>query len=508
MKNTFLFTLAISLLAVCFGANAQTVRNTHASISVQANLNTFVASQSLAAYSDTASLYEARGQASLFRRFAPPDVSSGCAEGWFCAVSGEMPWDPLSPRSGVTFPIRNCGNIGGSTIGQITASLPDATECGVFPPCQNGAAVANASADSGISSTESSSVSMSIYGGSEVRPGGSQPCELVSTNDEVSGCLSVRHVWNVTDFQSFTSSTVLSLSMAIWASNGDGDPSCSPAPESKKKANASITVRVQGPGNYDKSFTFVHRSSAKSQALIQTSSSFPLLGTVSNNVWNYNDGIVSFGDGVTSIFADNCGSPSCPCQSRVKIGTLQFKNGVNTTSEPTFTLNPTQNGLWTVSVQSSAITADIDFGGAGPVLVEPIVCDSGTAPATCSTLPVTRDPDGLTDYRDLIRVAAAEGSQNGSCRYITRVDLDRDGSITDTEVDDSLCSEMADFNLDGFLDFFDYDGYVAAFLAGDCVADVNKDGFLDFFDYDRFSYVYNEAPDCTFIVRAGCANVQ
>jgi hypothetical protein len=46
-----------------------------------------------------------------------------------------------------------------------------------------------------------------------------------------------------------------------------------------------------------------------------------------------------------------------------------------------------------------------------------------------------------------------------------------------------------DFNLDGFVDFFDYDDFVACFEAGECgagTADFNGDGFLDFFDYDEF----------------------
>ena len=45
---------------------------------------------------------------------------------------------------------------------------------------------------------------------------------------------------------------------------------------------------------------------------------------------------------------------------------------------------------------------------------------------------------------------------------------------------------LADFNADGFVDFFDYDAFVAAFETGDPAADVNGDGFLDFFDYDAF----------------------
>jgi hypothetical protein len=48
---------------------------------------------------------------------------------------------------------------------------------------------------------------------------------------------------------------------------------------------------------------------------------------------------------------------------------------------------------------------------------------------------------------------------------------------------------QADFNGDGFLDFFDYDEYVLCFETGDCNGnqpDFNGDNFLDFFDYDAF----------------------
>jgi CubicO group peptidase (beta-lactamase class C family) len=48
----------------------------------------------------------------------------------------------------------------------------------------------------------------------------------------------------------------------------------------------------------------------------------------------------------------------------------------------------------------------------------------------------------------------------------------------------------ADFNADGFLDFFDYDAFVECFEGGPCPpgksADFNADGFADFFDYDAF----------------------
>lgn len=47
-----------------------------------------------------------------------------------------------------------------------------------------------------------------------------------------------------------------------------------------------------------------------------------------------------------------------------------------------------------------------------------------------------------------------------------------------------------DFNQDGFIDFFDYDDFVACFEVTSCpagaTADFNEDEFVDFFDYDAF----------------------
>ena len=52
----------------------------------------------------------------------------------------------------------------------------------------------------------------------------------------------------------------------------------------------------------------------------------------------------------------------------------------------------------------------------------------------------------------------------------------------------------ADFNQDGFIDFFDYDAFVACFEGAGCppglTADVTNDGFVDFFDYDLFVALY------------------
>ena len=48
----------------------------------------------------------------------------------------------------------------------------------------------------------------------------------------------------------------------------------------------------------------------------------------------------------------------------------------------------------------------------------------------------------------------------------------------------------ADFNRDGFVDFFDYDTFVVSYEIGLPRADFNRDGFLDFFDYDAFVTIF------------------
>ena len=44
----------------------------------------------------------------------------------------------------------------------------------------------------------------------------------------------------------------------------------------------------------------------------------------------------------------------------------------------------------------------------------------------------------------------------------------------------------SDFNEDEFIDFSDFDAFVAAFDAGEARGDFNRDGFLDYMDFDDF----------------------
>ncbi len=63
-----------------------------------------------------------------------------------------------------------------------------------------------------------------------------------------------------------------------------------------------------------------------------------------------------------------------------------------------------------------------------------------------------------------------------------------------TQLFGAILGCTADFNGDGFVDFFDYDDFVSCFEGGRCppgrTADVNGDAFVDFFDYDDFVQVF------------------
>ncbi len=89
---------------------------------------------------------------------------------------------------------------------------------------------------------------------------------------------------------------------------------------------------------------------------------------------------------------------------------------------------------------------------------------------------------------------AADSTVGGSLtsshaiQYRCTVESPRYGTLVSNPVALVLCP--SDFNCDGFLDFFDYDEFVACFEAIACPAgksaDFNGDQFVDFFDYDEF----------------------
>lgn len=67
------------------------------------------------------------------------------------------------------------------------------------------------------------------------------------------------------------------------------------------------------------------------------------------------------------------------------------------------------------------------------------------------------------------------------------------GSPDSIEAAATIPGANPDFNLDGFVDGFDYDDFVSAFETGLPEADFNADGFPDGFDYDDFVSAFESA---------------
>jgi hypothetical protein len=95
------------------------------------------------------------------------------------------------------------------------------------------------------------------------------------------------------------------------------------------------------------------------------------------------------------------------------------------------------------------------------------VTGSATDTLTISALPGRRLPAAVETRYRLVATTTCGTTTSNTARLV-------------------ICA--ADVNCDGFLDFFDYDTFVAAFETGapQEVADFNADGFIDFFDYDEY----------------------
>jgi|GEM_PF-4653830 len=70
-----------------------------------------------------------------------------------------------------------------------------------------------------------------------------------------------------------------------------------------------------------------------------------------------------------------------------------------------------------------------------------------------------------------------------ACQISNGLTSDRNG---DGVPDETQWTCIGDYNIDGFVEFTDFDAFVQDFEAGRTTADVNRDQFLDFIDFDTF----------------------
>jgi hypothetical protein len=94
-------------------------------------------------------------------------------------------------------------------------------------------------------------------------------------------------------------------------------------------------------------------------------------------------------------------------------------------------------------------------------------------------------------YELAVRCSTQASISGGSTLGFAASDVNDAYYIIDIEVTEAPAETLAaDFNGDGFLDFTDFDAFVAAFESGEATADVTQDGFLDFTDFDAFVWVF------------------
>lgn len=101
-----------------------------------------------------------------------------------------------------------------------------------------------------------------------------------------------------------------------------------------------------------------------------------------------------------------------------------------------------------------------------------------------NTIALAVGPYGNADGGALVKASQVPASVNND----NNLDASEFAIVEVCSLTAAGCSTpcAADFNNDGFLDFTDFDAFVAAFEAGGAAGDFNKDGFIDFTDFDAY----------------------
>lgn len=123
---------------------------------------------------------------------------------------------------------------------------------------------------------------------------------------------------------------------------------------------------------------------------------------------------------------------------------------------------------------------DIDLVDAGDGFFFPIVGDSFV---------ILTSRNGLVGSFDSVAPTVRAG-------VVYHWSLVYDATTVRARLDSISVRCPADFNGDGFVDFFDYDDFVTCFEGGPCPPgrnpDMNFDGFVDFFDFDDFVQAFEQ----------------
>jgi uncharacterized membrane protein len=114
---------------------------------------------------------------------------------------------------------------------------------------------------------------------------------------------------------------------------------------------------------------------------------------------------------------------------------------------------------------------------------------------------IWRANDGFIDLKDDLTTNFGLSEELDGWELLVATDISADGrTIVGQAINPNGCEQAflvrlpgacaADFNADGFVDFFDFDDFVGAFETAGPGADFNRDGFVDFFDFDDFTLAF------------------
>lgn len=204
--------------------------------------------------------------------------------------------------------------------------------------------------------------------------------------------------------------------------------------------------------------------------------------------WQYGAFRWTVAGGFDYVDQTNGGSNECLGMSRdasILVGWLADRSGAMWTSSGVVNLG---------KLPGTSIFRATDVNDAGTVVVGYSEVGIPAQQFIATIWTAERGLERLSDYLaakgiafpssyDLLLCSAlsADGRVIGGTANDRTDRYSRIGFVVDVS---SLCD--ADFNGDGFLDFFDYGEFVEAFEAGTERADFNFDGFIDFFDYAEF----------------------
>ncbi len=216
-----------------------------------------------------------------------------------------------------------------------------------------------------------------------------------------------------------------------------------------------------------------------------------------NNGWDNNPSTSSLGAPADAFDAITCGAVNAN-------GAIASFSSSGPTADGRIKPEVLARGVSTVTVAPSS---DVNFFGVSgtslstPLVAGAVACLVQARPtwtvaqmreylienASRSVAGLGPDPLFVLGYgiMNAGRILTTDCNGNGVSDFtdIAGASSDRNG---DNIPDECGRTCLADYNLDGFIDFSDFDDFIADFESGSTTSDANNDGFLDFSDFDAF----------------------